>query len=70
MMQHGEMAKGSMTTIISDPEMRGEMKAMMKSCNQMMARIDAVRRQNIWRISRRKLAECGPRLGVDVRRQA
>ena len=29
-----------------------------------------VRRQNIWRISRRKLAECGPRLGVDVRRQA
>ncbi|WP_215227873.1 MULTISPECIES: hypothetical protein [Sphingomonadales] len=42
MMQHGEMAKGSMTTIISDPEMRGEMKAMMKSCNQMMARIDAM----------------------------
>ena len=32
--------------------------------------IGSVRRQNIWRISRRKLAECGPRLGVDVRRQA
>ena len=29
-----------------------------------------VRRQNIWHNSRRKLAECGPRLGVDVRRQA
>ena len=29
-----------------------------------------VRRQNIWRNSRRKLAECGPRLGVDVRRRA
>ena len=30
----------------------------------------AVRRQNIWRRSRRKLAECGPRLGVDVKRRA
>ena len=30
----------------------------------------AVRRQNIWRSSRRKLAECGLRLGFDVRRQA
>ena len=29
-----------------------------------------VRRQNIWRNSRCKLAECGPRLGVDVRRRA
>ena len=29
-----------------------------------------VRRQNIWRRSRRRLAECGPRLGVDVRRRA
>ena len=29
-----------------------------------------VRRQNIWHNSRRKLAECGPRLGVDVRRRA
>ncbi len=29
-----------------------------------------VRRQNIWRRSQRKLAECGPRLGVDVRRRA
>lgn len=27
-----------------------------------------VRRQNIWRKSRRKLSECGPRLGVGVRR--
>ena len=27
-----------------------------------------VRRQNIWHNSRRKLAECGPRLGVDVMR--
>ena len=30
----------------------------------------AVRRQNIWRNLQRKLAECGPRLGVDVRRRA
>jgi hypothetical protein len=30
----------------------------------------AVRRQNIWRNLQRKLAECGPRLGVDVRRLA
>ncbi len=29
-----------------------------------------VRRQNIWRNLQRKLAECGPRLGVDVRRLA
>ncbi len=29
-----------------------------------------VRRQNIWHTSRRKLAECGPRLGVDVKRRA
>ena len=29
-----------------------------------------VRRQNIWRSARRKLAECGPRLEVDVRRRA
>ncbi|TPE63100.1 hypothetical protein FJQ54_04440 [Sandaracinobacter neustonicus] len=29
-----------------------------------------VSRQNIWRNSRRKLAECGPRLGVDVTRRA
>jgi type I restriction enzyme S subunit len=29
-----------------------------------------VRRQNIWLRSRRRLAECGPRLVVDVRRQA
>ena len=42
MMQHGEMATGRMTTMMSDPEMRGELEAMMKSCNQMMARIDAM----------------------------
>ena len=29
-----------------------------------------VRRQNIWLNSRLRLAECGPRLGVDVRRRA
>ena len=29
-----------------------------------------VRRQNIWRNSRRRLAESGPRLGFDVRRRA
>ena len=31
---------------------------------------EGVSRQNIWRNSRRKLAECGPRLGVDVTRRA
>ncbi|MBN9506990.1 MAG: hypothetical protein J0I69_13285 [Altererythrobacter sp.] len=33
------------------------------------ARIPAVRRQNIRHNSRRRLAECGPRQGVDVRRR-
>jgi len=32
--------------------------------------VKAVRRQNIWRNSRRRLAECRPRLGIDVRRRA
>ena len=32
--------------------------------------LETVRRQNIWRSARRKLAECGPRLEVDVRRRA
>ncbi|MBB3927931.1 acyl-CoA reductase-like NAD-dependent aldehyde dehydrogenase, partial [Sphingobium jiangsuense] len=30
----------------------------------------AVRRQNIWHNSRRKLAECGPRPGVDIKRRS
>ena len=30
----------------------------------------SVRRQNIWRRSRRKIAEWGPRLGIDIRRRA
>ena len=30
----------------------------------------SVRRQNIWRRSRRKLVESGPRLGIDIRRRA
>lgn len=29
-----------------------------------------VRRQNIWHRSRRKLAECGPRPGVDIKRRS
>jgi hypothetical protein len=29
-----------------------------------------VRRQNIWHNSRRKLAECGPRPGVDIKRRS
>ena len=39
---------------------------------QVLQAIDAVdvRRQNIWHNSRRRLAECGPRQGVDVRRRA
>jgi hypothetical protein len=32
--------------------------------------LTGVRRQNIWRISRRKLAECGPRPGVDIKRRS
>ena len=32
--------------------------------------LEAVRRQNILRNSRRRLAECRPRLGIDVRRRA
>ncbi len=30
----------------------------------------AVRRQNIWHNSRRRIAECGPRLGLMFRRRA
>lgn len=30
----------------------------------------SVRRQNIWHNSRRELTECGPRLGVNIRRRA
>jgi signal transduction histidine kinase len=37
---------------------------------QSVAAMRSVSRQNIWRNSRRKLAECGPRLGVDVTRRA
>jgi NAD(P)-dependent dehydrogenase (short-subunit alcohol dehydrogenase family) len=41
------------------------------SCDILVANAGAlVRRQNIWRNLQRKLAECGPRLGVDVRRRA
>ena len=35
-----------------------------------LMKINGVRRQNIWRNSRRRLAECRPRLGIDVRRRA
>lgn len=42
MMQHGDMAKGGMMAMMADPEMRGEMKAMMKNCNKMMARMDTM----------------------------
>ena len=32
--------------------------------------VEHVRRQNIWHNLGRRLAECGPRLGVDVKRRA
>ena len=32
--------------------------------------LTVVRHQNIWRSSGRRLAECGPRLGLDFRRRA
>ena len=35
-----------------------------------LAAVKSVRHQNIWHRSVRKLAECGPRLGIDVRRRA
>ncbi len=38
--------------------------------NNLLMAMQLVRRQNIWRNSRRRLAECGPRLGIDVRRRA
>ncbi|CAH0498167.1 hypothetical protein [Novosphingobium sp. CECT 9465] len=40
------------------------------AANVSVKELDSVRRQNIRHNSRRKLAECGPRLGVDVRRRA
>ncbi|WP_210188701.1 hypothetical protein, partial [Bosea sp. TND4EK4] len=38
--------------------------------DMLVGELDNVRRQNIRHNSRRRLAECGPRLGVDVRRRA
>ena len=37
--------------------------------SQYLAQVRSVRRQNIRHNSRRRLAECGPRQGVDVRRR-
>jgi hypothetical protein len=37
---------------------------------KVMTVVTAVRRQNIWHIRRRKLAESGPRLGFGFRRRA
>lgn len=35
-----------------------------------VSEVNDVRRQNIWHNSRRKLAECGPRPGVDIKRRS
>ena len=40
------------------------------SDNTWACEVVLVRRQNIWRRSRRKLVESGPRLGIDIRRRA
>ena len=39
-------------------------------CKSWPKQVRSVRRQNIWRNVRRKLAERWPRLGVDIRRRA
>jgi hypothetical protein len=42
----------------------------MRDATSLGGAMQVVPRQNIWRNSRRRLAECGPRLRVDVRRRA
>ena len=41
----------------------------MKNSNKSWKVVARVRRQNIRHNSRRRLVECGPRLGVDIRRR-
>jgi len=53
-----------------DEQARNEMVERVTRVGMMLEDISAVRRQNIWRRSRRKLAERGPRLVVDVKRRA
>ena len=48
----------------------GDQIEKLDSSNRLYAIVQAVRRQNIWRRSRRRLAERGPRPGVDIKRRA
>ena len=57
-----QIAEGGPSHQIEMPDVKGP--------DELPPRERTVRLQNIWLRSRRRLAECGPRLGVDVRRQA
>jgi acetyl-CoA C-acetyltransferase len=55
---------------MSGARMMGHVLIEGRRRNARLAVVTIVRRQNIWHNSRRKLAECGPRLGFDIRRRA
>ena len=55
----------------SNDEIRGRHHSIfLEAGERESASYKSVRRQNIWRNSRRRLAECRPRLGVDIMRRA
>mgnify|MGYP006284527303 CR=1 FL=1 len=54
----------------SGPQTPAEYVKTLYDGDQLIESNVTVRRQNIWRRSRRKLAECGPRLGYGFRRRA
>jgi multidrug efflux pump subunit AcrB len=43
---------------------------LLQLMEDLIGDLTGVRRQNIWHNSRRKLAECGPRPGVDIKRRS
>jgi predicted metallo-beta-lactamase superfamily hydrolase len=51
------------------PTVLREYEKVARECAQGGIDHPLVRRQNIWRNLRCRLAECGPRLGVDVKRR-
>ena len=57
-------------TVIADTLAGIRREARDRPSNRKAALAAHVRRQNIWHNLRRRLAECGPHLGVDVKRRA
>src|SRR5690606_32471297 len=55
-----------------NPLLRADANSTLRDCHRLCLSVmkRAVRRQNIWHNSRRKLAECGPRPRVDIKRRS